>query len=425
MNVLWITNTIFPTVCKELKLPTPVVGGWMYSSASHLCEKFNNINLAVASIYQGKELKILKDDNITYYLLPGTAPKHLYDNSQESYWTQVANSFQPDVVHIHGSEYPHGLSYVNACGNKNVVVSVQGLVSVYHRYYMGGIPETTLHKSVTIRDRFRKDSLFHQQSRMKNRARFEIQLFKKINHVIGRTSWDKVHSWAINPTIKYHFCNETLRNGFYQHSWDINNCEKNSIFLSQAHYPIKGLQQLIKALPYVLNEFPQTKVYVAGNNFFSGIGKWKINGYAKYIHSLIKSLKVSGKIVFTGILSENEMRNKYLNAHVFVCPSSIENSPNSVGEAQLLGVPCISSYVGGVSDMIKHGETGFVYRYSEHEMLAKYICNIFKDDILAKTISTNSQITAKKRHSAEINTQKLYSIYNEILNHAKNSNIYI
>ena len=54
-------------------------------------------------------------------------------------------------------------------------------------------------------------------------------------------------------------------------------------------------------------------------------------------------------------------------------PSSIENSPNSLGEAQLLGVPCIASDVGGVTDMIPNKECGIIYRFEEVELLAKHI----------------------------------------------------
>ena len=86
---------------------------------------------------------------------------------------------------------------------------------------------------------------------------------------------------------------------------------------------------------------------------------------------------------FTGSLREDQMIAEYLNAHLFICPSSIENSPNSLGEAQLLGVPVIASYVGGVPDMVTHGETGLLYRFEEVEMLAEGIRNLFMNMALA------------------------------------------
>lgn len=64
------------------------------------------------------------------------------------------------------------------------------------------------------------------------------------------------------------------------------------------------------------------------------------------------------------------MVKRYLLSNVFICPSTIENSPNSLCEAQLLGVPHIASYVGGTADLMK-GNEECLYRFEETEMLAE------------------------------------------------------
>ncbi|WP_235934436.1 glycosyltransferase family 4 protein [Sunxiuqinia indica] len=414
MKVLWITNTLFPAVSKKLDLPVPVVGGWMYSAAEALLDFNQNIELGVASLYRGESLQSLKIDGITYFLIPQKGNNMEEATYLHPYWKQIKDQLAPDVVHIHGSEYPHGLAYVNACGNENVVLSIQGLVSVYERYYLGGISERELKRNITSRDFIRNDSLFKQRVQMQQRGKLEKSLIRQLNDIIGRTSWDKDHVWAINPGAKYHFCNETLRNEFYKHEWDQEKIESHSIFLSQAHYPIKGLQQMIKALPYILEHYPDVKVYVAGNDFISNQKKWRLNGFAKYIQSLMKLSRVEDKFIFTGLLSEQEMCNRYLKSNVFVCPSSIENSPNSVGEAQLLGVPCVSAYVGGVADMIDDGETGLIYRFEEVEMLASAVCRVFRDKEFANSISKNERKVALHRHSQDSNTERINEIYRAI-----------
>ncbi|SFE41757.1 glycosyltransferase family 4 protein [Sunxiuqinia elliptica] len=414
MKVLWITNTLFPDVCKSLNIPTPVVGGWMYASAESLLKEFGELQLGVASIYKGKEFQIKEINGVTYYLLP-SASRSSYSIELEGLWIKVKGHFQPDVTHIHGSEYPHGLAYVNGVGGQNVVVSIQGLISICERYCFAGIPTSVLLKNMTLRDCVRRDTIFRQRKGMRRRGDFETLLLKKVNNVIGRTSWDQAQAWGINPNAKYHFCNETLRGEFYGHSWDYGNCEPYRIFLSQAHYPLKGLHQLIRALPIVLREFPDAKVYVAGNNF-TNVKNWRLGGYGKYIKSLLKKYNLTDRFVFTGILTAEEMREQYLKANVFVCPSSIENSPNSVGEAQLLGVPCVASYVGGMPDMIKHETSGLLYRFEETEMLAKSLCRIFKDPDWAKRLGVKGQKEAMERHNQHNNTKALHSIYSELCN---------
>ena len=413
MRILWITNTLFPDICSELGIKPPVVGGWMYASAKAILTTNKDIELGVAALYKGDEVKQFIVNQITYFLIPTSYTNNLYNKNLETHWKEINRIFLPDVVHIHGTEYPHGLAYVNSCGNQNVVISIQGLVSVYAQYYFGGIAIKDLLKTITLRDCIRLDTVFIQRRKMQQKGQLEKAIIKSVDHIIGRTSWDKVHSWATNAQAKYYFCNETLRSGFYNNHWNINNCEAHSIFLSQAHYPIKGLQQVIKALPIILKHYPDTRIYVAGNDFANNRG-WRLNGFGKYIRGLMKKNEVTTKIIFTGVLTENEMRNRYLASHVFVCPSSIENSSNSLGEAQLLGVPCVASYVGGIADMVTDGETGLLYRYEEVEMLAAAICHIFANDSFAVKLSLQSREAAMNRHDKLINAMTLNKIYQEI-----------
>lgn len=414
MKILWLTNILLPEVCHELNIPTPVIGGWMHSGAIALLNTNPEVKLAVVALYQGKEFKCIDKFKIKYYLVPSKGGDIKYNSKLEPYFIRIKNEFKPDIVHIHGSEYPHSLAWVIACSKDKVVVSIQGLICIYANYFLGGIPRRDIKRSITIRDIIRNDSLLSQQKEMKKRGEYEIALLKNVDHIIGRTTWDRSNSWAINPEANYHFCNETLRAKFYNSAWEYERCEQHSIFLSQAHYPIKGIQQMIKAMPIVLKQFPDAKVYVAGLNMMSA-SFIRRNGFANYISKLMISLGVKDKFIFLGSLNEENMVLQYLKANVFVCPSSIENSPNSVGEAQLIGTPCISSYVGGSMDMIKNGKSGFLYRFEETGLLAMRICEIFDNINLAKIMSGEERTIATKRHNEIRNGKCLNEIYKSIL----------
>lgn len=82
-------------------------------------------------------------------------------------------------------------------------------------------------------------------------------------------------------------------------------------------------------------------------------------------------------MVFTGILSEEKMIEQYLKSNVFVLPSVIENSSNSLGEAMLLGMPCVATNTGGTMDILEHKKEGFLYPYTEPAMCADYISRYF------------------------------------------------
>ena len=399
---------MLPPICEALNIKVPVTGGWMYSSLKNL-QKFDDLEFAVATVYNGREFVSRLIGNTTYYLLPiGNKNNQRYLPHLEPLWHRVNQEFKPDIIHIHGTEYTQGLAYIRACGNKGVVVSIQGLVSVYERYYLAGILAREIIRNITLRDTLRCDNIFKQKKKFLQRGEYEKEYIRSVKHVIGRTSWDKAHVRAINPDIHYHFCNETLRDEFYKHTWNYESCEKHSIFSSQAGYPIKGLHQLLKAMPLILREYPDTKLYVAGGDITKS--KWyRLSGYASYIKHLIEENGLQNVVNFTGVLSEKDICARYLRSNVFVCPSAIENSPNSLGEAQLLGVPCIAAYVGGIPDMMR-GYEGNMYRFEETEMLAEKVCAIFHNSSLSLRRSDEASL----RHNPIRNTERLLSIYQKI-----------
>lgn len=407
-RILWITNIPLPPICEELGWTVPAVGGWMYSSLKRLVTADNDILIAVATVYNGSKVIKRNINGITYWVLPLNGKSQVkYNSHLEPLWREVSKDFQPDVVHIHGSEYPHGLAYVRACGSKGVVVSLQGIISRVARYYAASIDSTSVKNYLTFRDIVKCDNLRKGQKSFDKRGQDEIRLLQSVGHIIGRTDWDKAHAWAINPDAQYHYCGETLRDSFYNHKWSYDKCEPHTIFVSQASYPIKGLHKLLDAMPLVLREYPDTKIYVAGDDP-TAKPWWRITGYGKYLKHIIKRSSLERNIEFLGILSEDDMCRAYLRANLFVCPSAIENSPNSLGEAQLLGMPYLASFVGGIPEIVEYNPA-VLYRFEETEMLAKRICNMFEQGTAVLPATFDGS-----RYDAEINTHNLILAYKAI-----------
>ena len=416
MNILWVTNTIFPDPSKALGLPVPVVGGWMYALADQV-EAQPGIHLAVATTYSDQETQMLDIEGICYYMLP-TKSKTTYQTSLESVWRNICSEFKPDVVHIHGTEYPQGLACMRSCPSQKYVISMQGMISVIAKNYYAGMTPCDILNNITFRDIMRWDTLIQGKKGFEKRGEFEKEYLKRADHVIGRTSWDYAHTKSINPSVSYHFCNESLRNSFYTaDKWDVDRKTEHTIFCSQAGYPIKGLHQVLKAVALLKKDFPDIQIRVAGHSIINQKSlrdRLKLSGYGKYLRKLIKREELEGNVDFTGPLSEQQMIKEYKNAHVFICPSSIENSPNSLAEAQMLGVPAVASYVGGIPDMVTHGQTGLLYRFEEIEMLAENIRRIFLDDKLAMRLSSNGIAVAQNRHDRRVNLEQLLEIYDKV-----------
>lgn len=406
MRLLWITNIMLPPISEELGLSIPSIGGWMYSSLKRLVVNSQD-SYGVATIWEGKELKEYNINNVTYYLLPLNGKISTeYNSHLEKYWRMIKASFKPDIIHIHGTEYPHGLAYVNSCGSNGVVVSIQGIISCIAKYYTAGITNASIKKNITLRDLL-KGGIISQQKSFEKRGKYEIQLIKSVKHIIGRTEWDKAHIWSLNPLANYYHVGETLRDSFYGNKWRYGLCEPHSIFISQASYPIKGFHKFLEALPLVLKCFPDTKVYVAGADIHNQ--PWyRIGTYANYIKHLILKWNLNDVVKFVGNLNEEQMSQQYLKSNLFICCSAIENSPNSLGEAQVLGVPHLASFVGGIPEIVNYN-SNVLYRFEETEMLAKKICDIFGkgDNIDIPTYDMNM-------YDGNSNLEALRTVYKQI-----------
>lgn len=421
MKVLWITNIVFPEANMLMGNQSNFkeTGGWMLGAAKALTAN-PEIELSVASLSsEARHLLILNGEKIKYYVIPKGRGNHFYNRDYEVYWGQIYNDFHPNVIHIHGTEYTHGLAYVNTCSAENVVVSIQGMKSVYCNYYCYGLSIGDIVRNLTLHDLL-TGGLLREKKIFYRTGKYEKELLARVNHVIGRTSWDRAHTWAINPNVNYYHCNETLRDVFYQGAkWEYEKCSKHSIFISQATYPIKGLHQILKALPLIFRHYPDTTVRIAGKDVrkYKGLsGYLHYSGYGKYVRKKVKELGLEDRIEFVGNLDASGMLNEYIRCNIFICPSSIENSPNSLGEAQILGTPCIASYVGGIPDMME-GEERYMYRFEEIEMLAYKVCDVFS---CGNKISNSSSIKALDRHSPEKNGHDLMSIYRSIQESNKN-----
>lgn len=215
MKILWVINIPLPELCPLLGIPVPAVGGWLSSLACPLSEA-PDVELGIAvPTANGNGRREHRVGRIRFFQFPANPSYTRYSAAQESALRLICKSFHPDVVHIHGTEHPHALAAANAAEINRVVVSIQGLISVYARYYYGGISPVELLKNITIRDILRRDTFFLQRSRMWKRAMFEIELLKKARHAIGRTDWDAAHALAINPELQYHHGDEVLRPSFF------------------------------------------------------------------------------------------------------------------------------------------------------------------------------------------------------------------
>ncbi len=426
MKVLWVCNIMLPAVAAQLDLPYSNREGWLSAMLDRFLQeqRRNHITLGLAFPVSEETGNFDRDMTLgeeggcrCYGFVENLNTPEFYDLAIEERMKEIIADFEPDMVHIFGTEFPHTLACVRAYRNMpRTLISIQGLVSECAKIYMADLPAAVQH-NVTLRDFLKKDSLKQQQKKFEKRGVYEKEAIRLAGHIAGRTDFDREVTAKINPDARYHVLNETLRNCFYHDRWKRNECIAHSIFLSQGDYPLKGFHYLLQAMPAVLDKYPDAQIFVAGNNIIkknSWKDRLKRSAYGKYINRLIREKKLKSKVTMLGSLDAEGMKEQFLKCHLFVCPSALENSPNSVGEAMLLGVPCVAADVGGVHNILMDGGDGLLYPKGSIEGLSEKILEIFNKELITERYSQNARKHARETHDANQNYYRMIHIYREM-----------
>ena len=410
MKVLWLCNNAPGMVRSALSGKQESQVNWL----DHVLQDLLDQGITLRILYRGSGAPGQIDGRCSYAPVPET-PAHIYQPRLEESFRQELCGFQPDVIHSWGVEYHHALAMVNAAEREGMLphmaASIQGLCCRIAPHYTDGLPASAL-RSRTIRDIMRHDSILAQQKQYTQRGELEIEALRKLTHVIGRTDWDQANALNINPNITYHHCDETLRDVFYTDQWAYSRCRKHRIFASSCAYPVKGFHILLEALAIVRKEYPDAEVTVTGRPFAAADLKSRMrrNGYEKYLSSLMKRNRLDGAVHFLGHLSAQDMKKAYLDANVFVLSSTMENSPNALGEAMLLGLPCVAAEVGGVPSLMGE-EEGILCAPVNPAAMAEGICWVFSMEDQAEAMGAAARNRARKTHDPEKNMKDLMDIY--------------
>lgn len=439
MKILWLCNLIIPQAAEKLGIKGIPKEGWVEGLLTAMSERLKNNTLAIAfpvsEEHDGESGSFLLEGEgspeISYYCFQeDTVNPDIYDPALENRMNRILDEFRPDIVHIFGTEFPHTLAMAKAACNEDfhfhpgrdrVLVTFQGVCAAIASDYMACLPEKVINYA-SFRDTVRKDSIKQQQEKFRARAVNEVEALKTVGHIGGRTSFDKKWAERLGEKAVYHYAGEVMRPLFYEPVPENFKRNPNTIFIAGGDYPLKGLHVLLKALEGT--RWPQVRIRVAGQDIVTAKSisrKIKISGYGKYLQDLIKSLELERKITFLGRISASQMREEYLKCGMFVCPSSIENSPNSIVEAALMGTPVIASRVGGIPDVLEDKTQCLLFDFSRQKSLEEVaaglrecIMNVKSDPKAASERARAARARVLREHDPEVVASGIYSIYSEM-----------
>ena len=141
--------------------------------------------------------------------------------------------------------------------------------------------------------------------------------------------------------------------------------------------PHKGQDSAIRALAALRDEFPDLRYVIVGE----GPDKERLR-------ALAGELGVADRIVFAGLLPDNELAEAYATATIYVGLSRIDREINVEGfgisylEAAASGIPSVAGDSGGVRSAVRDGDTGIVVPPLDFSTIAAAIASLLRDDEL-------------------------------------------
>ncbi|MCR4851413.1 MAG: glycosyltransferase family 4 protein [Lachnospiraceae bacterium] len=423
MKILWVVNIMLPEFAQRTGRSFSSREGWLSGLLRQVRQNGDIYGLHIA--FPTDDMKLVGNvtviDGVTYHAFyEDLSHPEYYVKDLEGVFKKLIADIDPDILHVFGTEFPHALSAVIAFNNPaRTIVGMQGICRRIAEDYMAGIPSTVAN-TASFRDIIRKDWPRVQRRKFRLRAVSETAALRLAGNVIGRTEFDREAVLEINEELRYFCVNEIMRESFYEGSWNIDDARRHTIFTGQGDYPIKGLHFLIQSCGMLIKDYPDLEIKIAGNSIINAGSfkeRMKLPIYGKYLLRLIDECGLNGHVSVTGMLGEESMKKEYLSAGLFVLPSYVENSPNTLSEAMLLGVPVVTSDAGGIKSMISESE-GFIFPRGDVNKLAEGIRRVW--ELMDDDPNALSEMTQRCRKRAldefdgRKNYESLMSVYNTV-----------
>ena len=173
--------------------------------------------------------------------------------------------------------------------------------------------------------------------------------------------------------------------------------------------PEKGLSVLIDAVPLVLSEWPNVKFVLAGGG----------SGYVDELRGKAHALGVADRIIFTGRIPDEERDALFMVADVAVFPSLYEPFGIVALEAMAAGCPVVVSDVGGLSEVVRHNETGIKVYPNDPGSLAWGILHTLKHPEWAKMRAKNASEEVRALYNWHRIAGMTIAVYERIVREAR------
>jgi glycosyltransferase involved in cell wall biosynthesis len=410
LRVLWIANS--PGLSAAHLKMQAIGSGWI-PALQEAVQEFSDCELGLA-FYLDQDIAPFQLDKTWFFpvkKLANTREKRFlfrlglkteYDENIPAF-LKVIESFKPDIIHIHGTEAPFGL-LVRRISSIPIAISLQGILTAYEKKYFSGIQKPRRMQQLLSGYPF----FLTDYKIWLKRAKIEQEILSQSQFVFGRTDWDRRICRIMAPNSSYFHLDEVIRKEFYRIHWKPTGNSVPILFTTSSPSFYKGFEMIIDAALILSKKGVRFVWKIAGLN--------EDDAFVKLVKATkkIDNLK-SLHIELLGSLSEKELPEQFLQSDVYVQVSHIENSPNSLCEAMLAGMPIIASFAGGTSSLVTDKKNGILFQAGDPYVLAGCIDEMIYDSKKFLPMAEDAYRVAHQRHDRKRIVNELMDLYLTII----------
>ncbi len=158
------------------------------------------------------------------------------------------------------------------------------------------------------------------------------------------------------------------------------------LFWMRSFHPTWNPILAVRALALIRQQFPEATLVMAGQD----------KGCERTVRSEAATLGLSNSVEFPGFLDNRGKTTHGNAADVFLNTNRVDNMPVAVVEACAMGLPVVSTEVGGIPYLLRDRETGLLVRDNDHAAMADAVCTLLTDANLAGRLSRNGRALAER-----------------------------
>ena len=167
------------------------------------------------------------------------------------------------------------------------------------------------------------------------------------------------------------------------------------LFWMRQFHPIWNPHMAVRMLARLHATEPEATLVMAGPD----------RGYQNEVKRAAKEMGVEGRIRFAGFLDMQGKMREGEAADIFLNTNRIDNMPVAVVEACAMGLPVVASKVGGIPDLLIHGETGLLVPDDDDEAMAEAVSRLLHEPGLASRLSANGRQLAQRSSWEQVRPQ--------------------